>query len=465
MNTKIIYKIVGLLLFSLCLLVSCELFNPLNYNNSESNLPEGSFWALNLKTNKPYKVEAQLFYKGNHCIIYVDKALSGTGKSVSLDTAKAIADEYDNTIHGLVTGSFGEFKDVDDNGKVTFLLLDIQDGYDPKTSSGYTGGFFYSQDMYDADLYKYSNEADMLYLDVYPQVPNSSAFYSTMAHELQHLVEFSQTTSKGKSPKDIWLNEGLSTGAEYLYGKTINNIDPNRRVLTYLLSELAPSGNNFFCWDSSPTSNALVDYATVYLFFQWLRIHSDNGAGIYKNIINKNTSAGHSDVVAAINDNFGKYDAPSLDWETVLASWLLSNKNYQGKGLVGYGADSSFTEFLSTTMSGKSMSQLVPSYTVRRAINLRPGEGVFWDYNGLTNPENKGNIVYDKSLTNLLLAYNKNISLYGGQEGASLPPSAPFIPAPSVSASRSLEGSQSSELYEVLKDVPLDWKTLTSRKE
>jgi hypothetical protein len=78
---------------------------------------------------------------------------------------------------------------------------------------------------------------------------------------------------------DTWINEGLSTAAEYVYAG-----DPAGRVRYYNDDPLGTIqiGNNFFYWGGIWDSDILADYTTAYLFFQWLRMHSSNGIGIYK---------------------------------------------------------------------------------------------------------------------------------------------------------------------------------------
>ena len=59
----------------------------------------------------------------------------------------------------------------------------------------------------------------MLYMDCNPGNPAATTFNLTMAHELQHLVNFNQKVFVQGSPagQDTWINEGLSNAAEYVY--------------------------------------------------------------------------------------------------------------------------------------------------------------------------------------------------------------------------------------------------------
>jgi hypothetical protein len=199
-----------------------------------------SFNAQRADNNAWYTITAVKLAETTNCIVYADR-IGG----VSVDTAKAIANKYETSIHGKVSGVFGDYRsitdgvyDVDGNGKVIFLLLDIKDGYNG--SGGYVAGYFDSKHMLTSPL---SNRADMLFLDTYPQQPGSEGFYSTIAHELTHLINYA---AHGGTPQELWINEGLATASEYLYGGqqaqriSYFNFDPVGTIAY---------GNNFFVWD------------------------------------------------------------------------------------------------------------------------------------------------------------------------------------------------------------------------
>ncbi|MDR3200617.1 MAG: hypothetical protein LBT68_04060, partial [Spirochaetales bacterium] len=151
-------------------------------------LPPGQFWAQTTTDNSFYAVAADLLASGTYCDVYVTKDQQG---SVTLSKAQAVADEFDDNIFGLVSSSFGPPSDVDGNGKIIILLLDIIDGY---TGSGsYSAGYFQAMHSLTGLLYPHSNHADMIFMDTNPGIVGSSTFNMTLAHEFQHLVNFNQT--------------------------------------------------------------------------------------------------------------------------------------------------------------------------------------------------------------------------------------------------------------------------------
>jgi uncharacterized repeat protein (TIGR02543 family) len=320
-----------------------------------------TFNAINVETDQWYSITAVKLATGEHCIVYAD-----TGSGVSEEKAQAIVEEYDQNIHDKITGAFGDFTDVDRNGKVTFLLLDIQDGYKSGDVS-YAAGFFQWVHMMAANsYYPHSNETDMLFLDTYPQEVGSEGFYNTIAHELQHLINFSITGGQ----QDTWIDEGLATAAEYLYqGKHTGHVN----MFNNDYEKLIRYGDNFFVW-----GNYLADYATAYMFFQWLRIHADNGEAIYKEIVNS-TDKDYRAVVALANARIAPPPdgASSWDWEVLLRTWMLANARNDASGLYGY--------------KGELAPKVWYVALTNKTRYFAPGEGIFTQMSGTSfSPGNSG---------------------------------------------------------------------------
>jgi hypothetical protein len=354
-------------------LVSCDL--SVSQESPGDDGPVRRFWARDVEDNF-YQLDAVEIITGAHGIFYVEKA--NRDKAPRSDV-ESLAVEFDTKIFPLVTENFGDFWDVDNNGKVILLLLDIQD----IPGAGYTAGYFYTGDMYDLSTREYSNMADMLYIDVNPGKVSDQSLRYTLAHEFQHLVNFSVRQRIG-SPQDTWINEGLSTAAEYLYaGKHLQDRidffnDPRTSI---------PYGNNFYYWNDGVVygDRGLANYATVYLFFQWLRIHADNGQGIYKEIINSD----YGDYRAVAGAASRRFDPPLADdWELLLRTWLAANYLNEESGLNGYKGE------LATNVFD------IPSerpYFIKQTENpfpLFPGEAVYSTLTGDSFYTNTGNIRY-----------------------------------------------------------------------
>ncbi|MDR2758813.1 MAG: InlB B-repeat-containing protein [Spirochaetaceae bacterium] len=300
-----------------------------------------------------YMVEAKKLSENDCCIVYGDM-----NENIDIKAAEAIAEEYKINIHNQIVGVFGYIAYTSDNGgKLILLLLDIIDGYD--RSGGYVAGYFDSTHMYIAPK---SNQVAMLFMDVYPGDPAAlKNFCTVVAHELQHLINFSS-----RKQKNTWINEGLSLAAEYIYGgeqiiQRINYFNGKNTSIPY--------GNNFFVWDGyweQQYGDILPNYATAYLFFRWLGIQAPNSNDIYADIVDSS----YSDY-RAITESASSITQEFYDWKILLGTWMLANYYQKDTGLYGYKnqlKDDQQRKVTLTVQNIPSGGSLYP---------LFPGEGVF----------------------------------------------------------------------------------------
>jgi hypothetical protein len=359
------YSFLFLILLSL---FSCNWVVPLGSKSITENpgdgvgIPEyegrktGTFNAINTETNKGYTLNAVHLAENEYCIVYGERAAG-----IPLETAEAIASTFKARVYPHITEAFGDFqellrgKDFGQYDKLTLLLMDIKDGYNAKTNPSYIAGYFYPADMYSRGTLSYSNETAVLYLDVNPGKPNNDEFFSTIAHEFQHLINFSirmgqQGGGLNVRPQNTWIDEGLASAAEYLYGGT-----HVQKKIDYFNSDTEnyfSGGETFFTWDGQ-----YEDYCTIYLFFQWLRIQAGGSPEIYKDIINSE----YLDYRAVTEAAKKRIDPRFADWDTLLGHWLLANHVNAPEGSLGYNAE--------ITTRIRSVTGV--------SVSLAPGEGVF----------------------------------------------------------------------------------------
>jgi hypothetical protein len=239
----------------------------------------------------------------------------------------------------------------------------------------------------------------MIYMDCVQGLNNLDDFYQTLAHEFQHMINYNQKVFvQNAIEQDTWINEGLSSAAETIYsGAIIENkrayydTDPDGKI---------SSGMNFLTWRDGEYTN----YATVYLFFQWLRIQSSLGDRVFKEIINTNDSD-YQAVLKKAQTTITGYNL-STTWKTVLGDWFIANYFNSPSGIHGYVGQISFS-------AG-------PKIVTSNNFTLYPGDGVYKqissainasasstiEYNGL----NKTGYLIDSSGTlytgNVLLCFN-----------------------------------------------------------
>jgi hypothetical protein len=405
--------------------------------NNPVNVPPRKFWAQNLLTNAFYQLDAELLAESKNCRVWAEKG-SGVSAATATSMAKAYEDEIlpkmlnafayngpirekaggpviaNNTLElaGWITGG---------DGKLTILLLDIKDDYKPRENEAYFAGYFWNGNFFERDpsnaYLRYSNETSMIYVDIYPGEPGTEGSNTTVAHELQHLMSFTNNfiIADRQGFLDAWIDEGLSSAAEQLYlGRQVNG-----RVDWYNndRSGLIQKGNNFFIWGNRENENQyanLDDYSTVYLFFQWLRLQSGS-TGIYTEIT---LSDYYNHLAVTDAANRAMSGNGYNNWETLLKTWLAANYINASSGPYGYRNDSTLKNIRAKTMPSGVMN-----------VSLAPGEGVYSMTDNFAMPSNRQNIRYaglNKAGNNLsdtatfsggaLLTYNANTNIEGRTE-------------------------------------------------
>jgi hypothetical protein len=330
------------------------------------------FWALNFKTKKYYKLNAEKLAETPLCEVWAEKG-SGVDDGKAYNVANAYFNIYvkmmnnfgwiaqDPDLGEVNTMEVAHFfaTDTTNNARLTILLLDIKDN-NSASNKAYVGGYFDSINFYDNPN---SNKLDMIYVDTSPGKPGSPESNGTIAHEMQHLMNFvSSVAFQRGNVMDTWIDEGLSGAAEWVY----SGVHPEVRWKYYNQDQsgLIKKGNNFFIWgnhdDESDYAN-LDDYATVYLFFQWLRLQSNNSSDIYREII----MSDHYDYRAVIDVAKG-IDSGYSNWSLLLRDWLAANYINAENGRYGYMKEKDLRTVKAPMFPGGTTT-----------VNLYPGEGVY----------------------------------------------------------------------------------------
>jgi hypothetical protein len=418
--------VLGFLLFSCEFSLDKERPGEYPSDPAYTGLERRTFWAQDLRDNSFYQTVAVKLGEGEKCVIWGEESAK-----VSQDTAALIAKEYDDHIYTIIVKNFGmdnipsedgdeirnslEWADyiTDNDKKLTILLLDIRDGYTKRTDA-YTAGYFTSGNFYD---HPRSNKTDMVYVDTYPSELTSQDSYATFAHELQHLINYINTQVTKRGPMDTWIDEGLSSAAEYMY----TGDHAAMRYGWYIEDQekTIAQGNNFFVWNNYPEKpNAILDeYATVYLFFQWLRLQSGGGYEIYKDIA---VSENH-DQQAVVHAASQRFQEPQYakDWETLLRTWLAANYLNNTEGPYGYRNDPKLKHIRAHSIAG-TQALLYPGEGVYSGISggsVSPSAGdENIRYGGLSRGQQDGDFSGSPYSGEGLLTFNINHDLKGRRE-------------------------------------------------
>ena len=444
MKTKKLLLIIGILAL---LFNSCE--SPTSsrptYQGPGGGRENGKFYAQDITTGTYYSLYAEKFFEkeDGKCVVWAERG-SGITEADAEEVAKAyvqicnklipvFSDTYSHEGESLNIMEMADLYGNKDK-KLCILLLKIRDGF---TDSGsFVAGYFSALDFFAYDPGDYytwfSNECDMLYIDVKVNKPNnplSGELFRNIAHEMQHLMNFVTSLEKRSviinkeivkiNQMDLWIDEGLSGAAEYVYaGHSMNRINWYNANGEGLMKGLIDRGNNFFVWGNRENENpyaVLDDYATVYLFFQWLRLQAGS-TDIYKTIISSGSCNYKAVTTAACNKIGSKYDN---NWPLLLRDWLAANYINAASGAFGYMGDDKLKTI-------KTHNAPPPN----TSISLAPGEGVYSKTNSQPALSGQGinikNAYLDKSSQAVhdstfywgvaLLTYNSNSDIGGLRE-------------------------------------------------
>lgn len=286
---------------------------------------KATFNTYNLEKNTNEKIQATLKKIGKHCYVYV-----ATGAKVDAKSIDKLVNAFDNKIYPEDRSMFGEEWNpgIDDDARITLLLLDIKDGYNPSTGNyAYTGGYFNAGDCYTKEKYPTSNQREMLYLDVNPSDPSSDKFLSVVAHEFQHMIHWNH------DPKEFtWVNESMSQLASYLCG-----YGHPSQVDAFLRSP----DNNMCAWSDD---DMVANYGQVYMWAQYISTHIASTDERRRSFIRKmvgQTSHGMSGINAAIEKQGIKNNAKTLFKNFCVANYLNDNSIANG----AYGYDNNLSRF------------------------------------------------------------------------------------------------------------------------
>lgn len=257
---------------------------------------ERTFFAPDFRSMQQYTVSAVLRGVGRFCYIFVEEAEWNT--RVTAETVQSMVRAFDATtpanpqlgIYPTLVDLFGAPPDIDGNGKVILLLLNIRD---TSHANRYTAGFFNPADqnlgvLRNPGFRRFpirSNEADMLYIDTQPLNPNSEMAHNVVAHELLHLIHWRHDPHEA-----TWVDEGCAGYASFLCGYPIQE-----HIAAF---EKTPSVS-LITW-SETEADSLPYYGAAFLWILYLH-EQHGGIGTVTEIVrNRGTSlTGVADALAS----------------------------------------------------------------------------------------------------------------------------------------------------------------------
>ena len=205
---------------------------------------ERSFWVINSSQSGYHTIRARLDYVTPLLYVYVQDGVAVNGLAL-----KNAADQFEATVYETDRAAFGAQWSLGPNHDGHITLLNA-------TGLGPIGGYFSSGDEYPSIINPFSNERQILYVNLSDGVtPGSLAYQATLAHEFQHMIHW---WARPGDPS--WVNEGMSELAQ-----RINNLPTQGIERAWLNAPQTPLVNG---WSDNAAANqarygasyALMDY-------------------------------------------------------------------------------------------------------------------------------------------------------------------------------------------------------------
>ena len=298
-----------------------------NYLGSQSGLSENRvFYAQMINNGNTYgwfNIPAHLLKVSDNLAIYMQTTFFTSYKeNISSYALNKLAQEFDY-YYTSMTNIYGTHSDIDANGKIIILLMDINK---TKGSGNQVLGYFNPSDMHG------NNKGEILYMDISNANNKTDNAIGTIIHEFQHLINYSYVISGERNEMSSWLNEALSESTSILFNKaTVESRIEGFNNINYYC---------FYTWDiptnisNNNKDNTHVNYPSASVFMNWLYQKNGSNGSIFKTIASSKELGDYNKVLSAAKGISGysvsSWDGLLLDWMSEIVTngnnWKTTNK-------------------------------------------------------------------------------------------------------------------------------------------
>ena len=292
-----------------------------NYLGSQSGLSEDRvFYAQMIDDGNTagwFNIPAHLLKVSDNLAIYLQNS-----QKVSAYALNKLAQEFDYHYTSM-TNIYGTHSDIDANGKIIILLMDINK---TKDKGNQVLGYFNPSDMHG------NNKGEILYMDISNANNKTDNAIGTIIHEFQHLINYSYVISGERNEMSSWLNEALSESTSILFNKaTVESRIEGFNNINYYC---------FYTWDiptdisNNNKNNTHVNYPSASVFMNWLYQKNGSNGSIFKTIASSKELGDYNKVLSAAKGISGysvsSWDGLLLDWMSEIVTngnkWTTTNK-------------------------------------------------------------------------------------------------------------------------------------------
>lgn len=328
---------------------------------------------------------ATLYAYDNICNIWILNDDEGIPADKRTEYAKTYAEKF-SSIYQKIRDVFGEESDsiyvstkgtlapmekaCDTGKKVNILVYDL---FSDREMGG-TIGLFSSMDYFKNGLafsnvtINRSNEGKVFYIDSFFARNSFEYTLSTLAHEFQHMINYSMKVMKGLDC-DTNLNEMLSMLCEDMIQSELNIPDsysPKNRMFKFLSSYYDAGIREY--------NDTLQSYANAYAFGAWLVRNFGGNSLLYEMLHNKKSN--NDCIVSAVN----KINGANHSFESLFAQFIKACFDYKDTP---------------TVFENNTVGNLAASYGMfLKTYNVAGGDSVKMDFTSISGQTNSGLITY-----------------------------------------------------------------------
>jgi immune inhibitor A len=258
------------------------------------------FYVTNTDTRESRKLTARLVYQTENVYFFVEQ-----GIDVNDEDVKSLVDEFQSQTYPTNREFFGSewIPGVDGDPHMYMLYA--------RGLGQHTQAYCDSVSEFSSLAHPYSNEKEIIALNVDAGRLNDSYWRTTLAHEFQHMIHWYQNRNA-----ETWLNEGASMLAE-----SINGFDPGSKMAFLNGPDLQL---NSWVDLSSSLDEAGGHYDAAYLFMQYFLDRFGSKAS-QTLVANRATGIAAVDSTLATLGLTDPVTGEILTAEDVFADWAAAN--------------------------------------------------------------------------------------------------------------------------------------------
>ena len=281
-------------IFSFIFLNSCKAYV---YDSSDNNL----YYVVryNSESSKIDRITVNSVLNTDHLYVYAE-----SGYNYSLQNVRQVVQKFEEN-YMQMTNIYGAHTDVDNNGKIKLLFVDINVN---NSGDSVVMGYFLPNDL----IYGSANNGEILYMDINLLNSNPDVIAGTVLHEFQHLINFNVNYLKKGKEMSLWLNECLSESTSVLFDDNIvkSRINEFNNIKYYC----------FYTWNLPyPYQNYFVNYPSASMFMNWIYIKNGRNADIFKRIASSSQIQDYDKVLKSVSE--------SSTWQNLLTDWIEGIKS------------------------------------------------------------------------------------------------------------------------------------------